>query len=125
MVIATKNRITAVVGSTRTPTLNVVLPVGSQATDDSMGCSPKCSTPTAYRKTAMLPRNERKAAPTAIVWLNALLRFVNSTINANARTGGSGISQVRVLMVSSVIVLFLPLHHVDVIRHDRVASTID
>src|SRR5689334_13951841 len=68
----------------------------------------------------MLPSHERNAAPTARVWLSALLRFVNRTIKKNARTGGSGISQINVV----VVILSLPLHHVDVICHNRVATTI-
>jgi hypothetical protein len=47
----------------------------------------------------MLPIHESNAAPTAMVWLSALLRFVNSTIKKNASTGGSGISQINVSVV--------------------------
>src|SRR5689334_25059553 len=68
----------------------------------------------------MLPSHERNAAPTARVWLSALLRFVNRTIKKNARTGGSGISQINVV----VVILSLPLHQVDVVRHNCVATTI-
>src|SRR5215210_9516385 len=96
---ATKNKTAAVRGSTSTPILNQVSPVGSQFTDDSKGCSPKCSTPSARTKTIMLPSHERNAAPTASVWLSALFLFVNSTIKKNARTGGSGISQINVSVV--------------------------
>src|SRR6185503_21011313 len=93
---ATKNNVTAVSGSTSTPILSHVSPVGNQLMDDSKGCSPKCSTPIARTKTIMLPSHDSNAAPTAIVWLSALLRFVNKTIKKNASTGGRGISQINV-----------------------------
>jgi hypothetical protein len=51
----------------------------------------------------MLPAQERRALPTAIVWLSALLRFVNNIIKVNARTGGRGINQIKV----SVVIDFL------------------
>jgi len=47
--------------------------------------------------------------------------FVNSTIKKNAKTGGSGINQINVV----VFIDSLPLHHVNVIRHNRVATAID
>src|SRR5574342_292602 len=96
---ATKKSVTAVSGSTSTPTLNQVSPVGSQAREDSNGCSPRCSTPSARTNTIMLPSHESNAAPTAIVWLSALFRFVNNTIKKNASTGGRGISQINVSVV--------------------------
>src|SRR6266498_3887558 len=117
---ATKNNTAAVSGSTNTPTLNQVSPRGNQLMDDSKGCCPRCSTPSARAKTIMLPNHDSNAAPTAIVWLSALLRFVNSTIKKNANKGGSGISQINV----SVVIVSLPLHHVNFIRHNCVATAI-
>src|SRR5215204_5283479 len=96
---ATKNNTAAVSGSTNTPTFNHISPVGSQLMDDSKGCSPRCSTPSARTKTIILPSHESNAAPTATVWLSALLLFVNNTIKKNASAGGSGISQINVSVV--------------------------
>src|SRR5512142_2686277 len=117
---ATKNRTAAVSGSTSTPTLNHVSPVGNQLMEDSKGVCPRCSTPSARTKPIMLPNQERNAAPTAIVGLSHLLRFVNSTIKANARIGGSGINQINVV----VAINSLPLHDVDFVRHNRIATAV-
>src|SRR3990172_5944697 len=96
---ATKNRTTAESGSINTPILNQVSPVGNQANEDSNGCSPRRSTPSARTKPIMLPIHESNAAPTATLWLSILFLFVNNTIEKNASTGGSGISQINVSVV--------------------------
>ncbi len=99
IVMETKNKTAALSGSINTPTRNHSAPVGSQLTADLNGCSPKCSTPRARAKTIMLAIHERIAAPTPMVWLNALFLFVNSTIRKNASAGGSGINQINASVV--------------------------
>ena len=96
---ATKKIVAAESGSINTPILNQVSPVCSQLSCDPKGCSPKCSTPRAWKKTTMLPNHESRAAPMAILWLSARWRLVNNTIKKNARSGGSGISQMNVSVV--------------------------
>ena len=107
IVIDTKNNIAAPSGSISTPIWNQVLPVGSQGIEEVNGCSPKCSTPIARKKTTILPSHERAAAPTPIMWLSALLLFVNSTIRKNARMGGRGSNQIRV-----VVAITCPYHFI-------------
>src|SRR3990172_8054104 len=123
MVQATKKSVTAESGSTSTPTRNHSSAVGSQLTIEVKGWSPRCSTCKARKKTTMLPSQESKAAPTAIVWLRALLRFVKRTIRKNARSGGKGRSQIIDSFFMNIFAL--PLQKVDLVGGDGIAATVD
>src|SRR3990170_5009995 len=120
---ATKKSVTAASGSTHTPIWKNVSPVGNQLITEVYGFAPRCSTWKARTKTTILPNQERKAAPTAIVWLRALLRFVNRTIRKNATIGGRGRSQIMLSVVISR--LRSPFQEIDLVCSHGVAATID
>src|SRR3972149_1335027 len=95
----TKNSVTEVSGSTSTPIASASVPTssepkGSHGTQFSMTAWPKCSTSSVRKKIIQLIAHEAAMATMATVWLNPLLRLVNSTIRKNARSGGRGMSQV-------------------------------
>src|SRR3989304_10505441 len=91
----TKNSVTEVSGSTSTPIASASVPTssepkGSHGTQFSMTAWPKCSTSSVRKKIIQLIAHEAAMATMATVWLNPLLRLVNSTIRKNARSGGGG-----------------------------------
>lgn len=101
---ATKNSITAVSGSTMTPTFNHVAAVGSQLMDDAMGEAASPLVVTALMNTTMLATKESPAPASATLWLARLDRLAKSTINANPSRGGSGINQRSEFIVNMVLV---------------------
>src|SRR4051812_32216369 len=92
----TKKSTIAESGSTCTPTFEKESPVGNQSTALAKMCLPNSGVLSAAQKTAIHPSHESAAAPTAMLWLSALLRLVNKIIKKKANNGGRGINQMIV-----------------------------